>query len=79
MDKRIKPVRSLDVDLLRKLVNVKENAKRNNIGNAKFYIGKAEQIVPKLYQQNIKADIVIVDDEKITVTFKSGLTADVDM
>ncbi len=43
------------------IVNAKENAKRNNIDNAKFYTGKAEQIVPKLYQQNIKADIVIVD------------------
>ena len=42
-------------------INARENAKNNNIPNAEFYAGKAESIVPKLYKQNIKADIVIVD------------------
>ena len=27
----------------------------------KFYAGKAEVVVPKLYKENIKADVVIVD------------------
>lgn len=43
------------------IINARENAKSNNINNAEFYAGKAESIVPKLYKQNIKADIVIVD------------------
>ena len=43
------------------IINARENAKRNKLDNAEFYAGKAEQILPKLYKQNIKADIVIVD------------------
>jgi 23S rRNA (uracil1939-C5)-methyltransferase len=43
------------------IINARENAKNNNIRNAEFYAGKAETIVPKLYKQNIKADIVIAD------------------
>ena len=43
------------------IVNARENALKNNISNAEFYVGKAETIVPKLYKQNIKADIVILD------------------
>ena len=41
--------------------NAKKNAIRNNITNVSFYAGKAEDIVPELYSQNIKADIVVVD------------------
>lgn len=43
------------------IINARENAKRNNINNTEFFAGKAEIIVPKLYKQNIKADIVIID------------------
>lgn len=37
-----------------------ENAKANNIDNAEFYVGKAEEVVPKLIQKE-KADVVILD------------------
>lgn len=43
------------------IINARENAIRNNIRNAEFYAGEAEEVVPKLYKQNIKADVVIVD------------------
>jgi 23S rRNA (uracil1939-C5)-methyltransferase len=43
------------------IINARENAKWNNINNTEFFAGKAELIVPKLYKQNIKADIIIVD------------------
>lgn len=43
------------------IINARENAKKNNISNTEFYAGKAEEVVPKLYRQNIKADVVIVD------------------
>jgi len=43
------------------IINARENAIKNNINNAEFYAGEAEVLVPKLYKQNIKADIVIVD------------------
>lgn len=43
------------------IINARENAVINNINNTEFYAGKAEEVVPRLYQQNIKADVVIVD------------------
>jgi 23S rRNA (uracil1939-C5)-methyltransferase len=43
------------------IINARENAVVNKITNAEFYAGKAEEVVPKLYNQNIKADVVIVD------------------
>lgn len=41
--------------------NAKENAKENGITNAIFYCGKAEEVVPKLYEDGIRADVVVVD------------------
>jgi len=41
--------------------NAKENAKENGITNAVFYCGKAEEVVPKLYDEGIRADVVVVD------------------
>lgn len=38
-----------------------ENAMKNKIDNVDFYCGKAEEIFPKLHNQGIDADIVIVD------------------
>jgi len=43
------------------ILNARANAKKNNISNVEFYAGKAEEILPRLYKQNIKADIIIVD------------------
>ena len=42
--------------------NAKENAKLNNILNAEFFCGKAEEVVPQLFSnQKFKADVIIVD------------------
>lgn len=41
--------------------NAKDNAKENGITNALFYCGKAEVAVPKLYDDGIRADVVVVD------------------
>ena len=41
--------------------NAKENAKLNGITNTLFYCGKAEEVVPKLYEEGISADVVVVD------------------
>ncbi|MBV1757708.1 MAG: 23S rRNA (uracil(1939)-C(5))-methyltransferase RlmD [Dethiosulfatibacter sp.] len=38
-----------------------ENARKNKIENVDFYCGKAEEIFPKLHNQGIDADVVIVD------------------
>ena len=52
----------------------KKNAAKNNLCNTDFYTGKAEEIVPELYEKGIKADVVFVDpprkgcDEKLLKT-----------
>lgn len=41
--------------------NAKENAKKNGIDNAQFYCAAAEDITPKLIENGIKPDTVILD------------------
>lgn len=41
--------------------DAKENAKINEIDNVEFHAGKAEELLPKLYEEGIKADVVVVD------------------
>ena len=41
--------------------DAKENAMRNQIKNARFIEGKAEEVIPRLYAEGEKADVVIVD------------------
>ena len=41
--------------------DAKENAMRNQIKNARFIEGKAEEVIPRLYEEGEKADVVIVD------------------
>ena len=41
--------------------NAKENAKLNNVENAEFFVGKSEEIIPKLINEGIKADVIVVD------------------
>lgn len=41
--------------------NAKDNAKENGITNTLFYCGKAEEVVPKLYDDGVRADVVVVD------------------
>ncbi|MFZ5966449.1 MAG: 23S rRNA (uracil(1939)-C(5))-methyltransferase RlmD [Bacillota bacterium] len=54
--------------------DAKENARINQVENTEFYVGAAEDVVPKLYKKGIKADVVVVDpprkgcDEKVLET-----------
>ena len=42
--------------------DAKKNAERNHIGNATFYVGKAEEVLPRLYEEeHIFADVICVD------------------
>ena len=41
--------------------DAKINAKENNISNAEFFVGKSEVIIPKLIQDGIKPDVIVVD------------------
>ena len=37
------------------------NAERNGLSNTEFHVGKAEVVVPELYAQGYRADVVMVD------------------
>ncbi|NCC16767.1 MAG: 23S rRNA (uracil(1939)-C(5))-methyltransferase RlmD [Clostridia bacterium] len=44
------------------VVDAKKNAERNGITNVSFEVGAAEEVIPRLYQdQGITADIIVVD------------------
>ncbi|WP_434798105.1 23S rRNA (uracil(1939)-C(5))-methyltransferase RlmD [Terrisporobacter vanillatitrophus] len=57
--------------------DAKINAKINNLENVEFYVGKAEEVVPKMYKQGKRANVVVVDpprkgcDEKVLDTIVS--------
>ena len=42
--------------------DAKENAERNGIKNAEFFVGKAEEVLPEKYaREGISADVIVVD------------------
>jgi 23S rRNA (uracil1939-C5)-methyltransferase len=41
--------------------DAKRNAELNAITNAEFAVGKAEEVIPKWYNQGIRADVLVVD------------------
>lgn len=57
--------------------DAKINAKLNNLNNVEFYVGKAEEVVPKMYSEGKTANVVVVDpprkgcDEKVLYTIVS--------
>ena len=57
--------------------DAKINARLNNLNNVEFYVGKAEEVVPKMYNEGKTANVVVVDpprkgcDEKVLDTIVS--------
>ena len=44
------------------IADAKENAVRNGITNAEFYVGKAEEVLPRKYEEDgVYADVIVVD------------------
>ena len=41
--------------------NAEENTKINGIGNAEYYVGRAEEIAPSLVKKGLKPNVVILD------------------
>ena len=57
--------------------DAKRNAEINNLNNVEFYVGKAEEVVPRMYKEGKKDNVVVVDpprkgcDEKVLDTIIS--------
>ena len=41
--------------------NAKENARLNGIRNVEFIVGESEKVIPDMYKQGAKADVIVVD------------------
>lgn len=50
------------VEILEQAIeNAKINAEQNGITNSQFFIGKSEEIIPRLIRDGIKPDVIVVD------------------
>ena len=41
--------------------NAEDNARKNNISNSQFFVGKSEKIIPQLIEDGVKPDVIVVD------------------
>lgn len=61
MAKKAKQVYGIEI-IEQAIQDARENARRNNITNVQFYTGKAEEVLPRLYEdEGIYADVICVD------------------
>lgn len=43
------------------ILDARKNARENHVRNAEFIVGDAAQVMPGLYRQGVRADVVVVD------------------
>ena len=60
MAKKAKQVYGVEV-IPQAIEDAKENAKCNGIDNVKFYVGKAEEVLPAFYEKMRHSDVIVVD------------------
>lgn len=61
MAKKAKKVYGIEI-VEQAIEDARRNAERNQIDNAEFYVGKAEEVLPKLYaEKGLFADVICVD------------------
>lgn len=60
MAKDAKEVRGMDV-IKESIIDANQNAKKHGITNANYYIGRAEDLLPKWVKEGFKPDVIIVD------------------
>ncbi len=60
LSKKAKEVYGVEI-IEQAIENANINAKENNINNAKFFVGKSEEVIPSLIDKGIKADVIVVD------------------
>jgi 23S rRNA (uracil1939-C5)-methyltransferase len=50
------------IEVIEAAINdAKRNASLNKLNNTEFFVGKAEEVIPKLYKEGLRADVVVVD------------------
>lgn len=50
------------------IYDAQKNARDNNIKNAEFIVGDATAVMPRLYKQGVRADVVVVDPPRAGCT-----------
>ncbi len=61
MSRKAKEVYGVEI-IPQAIDDARENARANGITNARFYVGKAEEVLPRLYEEeNIYADVICID------------------
>ena len=61
MAKKAKKVYGVEI-VEQAIEDARKNAERNHIDNAEFYVGKAEELLPRLYEEEgLYADVICVD------------------
>ncbi|RKD25239.1 23S rRNA m(5)U-1939 methyltransferase [Caminicella sporogenes DSM 14501] len=60
LSRRAKKVYGIEV-VESAIEDARRNAKLNNVKNVEFFVGKAEKVVPEIYNKGLKADVVVVD------------------
>lgn len=65
--KYVKEVRGVEV-VKAAVKDAKNNARLNQIHNAKYYVGKAEELMPKWAAEGLKTDVIFVDPPRKGLT-----------
>ena len=50
------------------ILDAQKNARDNNVRNADFLVGDATIVMPRLYKQGVRADVVVVDPPRAGCT-----------
>lgn len=50
------------------ILDARRNARDNHIKNAEFIVGDATEVMPRLYKQGIRADVIVVDPPRAGCT-----------
>ena len=50
------------------ILDAQKNARDNNVRNAEFIVGDATEVMPRLYKQGIRPDVVVVDPPRAGCT-----------
>lgn len=65
--KHVRAVRGVEI-VAPAVADAKENAKLNGIDNTEYFVGKAEELMPKWAQEGLQTDVIFVDPPRKGLT-----------